>query len=211
VRGAPHRPGLRERGGGRKESPDRTQTESRESLSQTQTREHTNTRNTAQRAVRYFTDLPLQYSEKRLVLSSAERNTVFCYNVNDVTVACGESRRWTASHFTDIQIGTRPMISPLSTPYALWLALDSTCSSVLLLPLVHSLLSLSHRVLTSPYRVLELDSSPGSLVCGTPGGSRAMPSPYQGFKGPLHAQSPKPGTPGDFSPAHVTDPLCAEF
>ena len=103
------------------------------------------------------------------------------------------------------------MISPLSTPYALWLALDSTFSSVLLLPLVHSLLSLSHRVLTSPYRVLELDSSPGSLVCGTPGGSRAMPSPYQGFKGPLHAQSPKPGTPGDFSPAHVTDPLCAEF
>ena len=34
------------------------------------------------------------------------------------------------------------------------------------------------------------------LVCGMPGGSRAMPSPHQGT-----LACPKPGTPGDFSPA----------
>ena len=44
-----------------------------------------------------------------------------------------------------------------------------------------------------------------ALVCGTPGGSRAMPSPYQGT-----LACPKPGTQGDLRP-HVTDPLSAEF
>ena len=77
--------------------------------------------------------------------------------------------------------------------------------SLLLLPLVYSLLLISRRVLTSPDRVLELDSSPVFLVCGMPGGSRAMPSPYQGT-----LACPKPGTPGDFRP-HVTNPLSAEF
>ena len=49
-------------------------------------------------------------------------------------------------------------------------------------------------VLTSPYR--RSFSSPVFLACGMPGGSRAMPSPYQGT-----LACPKPGTPGDFSPA----------
>ena len=38
------------------------------------------------------------------------------------------------------------------------------------------------------------------LVCGMPGGSRAMPSPHQGT-----LACPKPGTPGDSSPACDVD------
>ena len=69
---------------------------------------------------------------------------------------------------------------------------NPTCSSC---SVVYLLLSLSlSLVLTSPYR--RSFSSPVFLACGTPGGSRAMPSPYQGT-----LACPKPGTPGDFSPA----------
>ena len=74
---------------------------------------------------------------------------------------------------------------------------------LLSLPSVYSLLLPSRRVLTSPDRVLELDSSPVFLACGMPGGSRAMPSPYQGT-----LACPKPGTPGDFSPACDVDDEC---
>ena len=54
-------------------------------------------------------------------------------------------------------------------------------------------------VLTSPYR--RSFSSPVFLACGMPGGSRAMPSPYQGT-----LACPKPGPPGIFR-LHVTNPL----
>ena len=54
-------------------------------------------------------------------------------------------------------------------------------------------------VLTSPYR--RSFSSPGFLACGTPGGSRAMPSPKLGT---LHARSPGPQV--IFRP-HPTNPL----
>ena len=54
-------------------------------------------------------------------------------------------------------------------------------------------LSLSRAHLPLPTKFL---ISRVSLSCGTPGGSRAMPSPYQGT-----LACPKPGTPGDFSPA----------
>ena len=70
----------------------------------------------------------------------------------------------------------------------------SSCS------VVYSLLSLSlSLVLTSPYR--RSFSSPVFLACGTPGGSRAMPSPKLGT---LHARSPGPQV--IFRP-HATNPL----
>ena len=68
-----------------------------------------------------------------------------------------------------------------------------TCSSC---SVVYSLLSLSLSLSCSPPPTDEVSHLQGSAACGTPGGSRAMPSPYQGT-----LACPKPGTPGDFSPA----------
>ena len=51
---------------------------------------------------------------------------------------------------------------------------NPTCSSC---SVVYSLLSLSHSLAAcSPPPTASSSSSPGSLACGTPGGSRAMPS-----------------------------------
>ena len=71
---------------------------------------------------------------------------------------------------------------------------NPTCSSC---SVVYSLLSLSLSLAAcSPPPTASSSSSPGSLVCGTPGGRALvgpdMPSPYQGT-----LACPKPGTPGD--------------
>ena len=59
-------------------------------------------------------------------------------------------------------------------------------------------LSLSRAHLPPPTKSAHLQ---GTAACGMPGGSRAMPSPYQGT-----LACPKPGPPGIFR-LHVTNPL----
>ena len=107
-------------------------------------------------------------------------------------VGCGVGVTWAAG---GVQLPEGPRVTAFSIIRQSYLLLSLT--------LVYSLLLPSRRVLTSPDRVLELDSSPVFLACGTPGGSRAMPSPYQGT-----LACPKPGTPGDFSPARDESVEC---
>ena len=91
-------------------------------------------------------------------------------------------------HAGGVQLPEGPRVQPCfifrHAPLALWSTRSSRSLSL---------------VLTSPYR--RSFSSPGFLACGTPGGSRAMPSPKLGT---LHARSPGPQV--IFRP-HPTNPL----
>jgi len=78
-------------------------------------------------------------------------------------------------------------------------------SGLLLLLCASTRSSRSLSLSCSPPPTDEVSHLQGAAACGTPGGSRAMPSPYQGT-----LACPKPGTPGDFSPARDVS-VDAEF
>ena len=121
-------------------------------------------------------------------------------------------RFWTAPHTTQLTKSVRGLCRPGASPTVhgshepFWIRhsymymsmcmylLTCTCSSCSHW-LVYSLLSLSRSLAAcSPPPTASSSSSPVFLACRTPGGSRAMPSPYQS-RDLCMPRRPKPGDP----------------
>ena len=99
-------------------------------------------------------------------------------------------------HAGGVQLPEGPRVQPFS------IIRQSDLLHLLYASMVYSLLSLSLSLAAcSPPPTDEVSHLQGTAACGTPGGSRAMPSPKLGT---LHARSPGPQV--IFRP-HPTNPL----